>query len=117
MSEYQLTKRSKEDLRKGIPGRADLWLDFGERCYSFEFKAAWHQSTPSKLSAVFDLARSDANCIRRDECDFRIAAMTAYVEVDHDPSMYEEFAKDVDFCFRIGGVKTDGAYFFAEAFS
>ena len=112
--EYGIRKKNKLDKRKKSNGRADLWIDFPSRSYSFEFKRAWYAATIKNLEATLRVVKGDINCVGDDEHDVAAACIIAYVRDKQRNPTYEAFAKrsDVDFAYHIGPEEEGGAYLF-----
>ena len=112
--EYGIRKKDRDDRRKRCNGRADLWIDFPARCYSFEFKRAWYAATLKNLRATLTVVRGDIGCVGDEEHDVAAACMIAYVRDAHRKHTYEAFAEDkqVHFAYHIGPADAGGAYLY-----
>jgi len=113
-SEYQIEKTDKNDPKKLVNGRADLWFAAGERCYSIEAKTAYWDATPNNLSKMLCKASNDAYCIQEDEYNYAAGCLIAHVDSEERKETYEDFAdsSDVDLSFHIGPEGVDGAYLY-----
>jgi hypothetical protein len=114
VNEYDIVKRAKSDKRIKVPGRADLWIDSGPRCYSFEFKRAWVAATPNNLSGSLEAASDDIRCVSNDEYHYAAAGLLAAVRDEHRIQKYEAFAHsdEVDLAYHVGPEGENGAYIF-----
>lgn len=114
LNEYEIIKKDKNDRRKRVPGRADLWLGGEHRYYSFEFKRAWYAATIENLQKSLSTARKDIESIDKDESHYAAGAVLAYVRDEHRIERYINFAKhaEVDAAYRIGHEGVTGAYLF-----
>lgn len=112
--EYGIEKKDWTDKRRKSSGRADLWIDFSVRSYSFEFKRAWYRATTRNLHERLARVRRDIACVGSDEHDGAAACLIAYVEDSKRTQTFENFAKDqtVDLAYRIGPADVGGAYLF-----
>ena len=104
LAEYQVAKSKSPGKKFKRQGRADLWIDFPDQSYSMEFKVASYQATPLKLRQRFDAARHDAGCVDKDEHDYAVGVLVAYVDDADRLLTYENFAseRDVLLAVRIG---------------
>jgi len=114
LNEYEIVKRNKSDKRRKLAGRADLWISGDLRCYSFEFKRAWHAATIKNLEATLSRARMDIGVIDSDESHYAAGVVLAYVRDESRIKRYRNFAnhENVDFAYRIGPDGVTGAYLF-----
>lgn len=114
LNEYEIIKKGSEDKRTRGDGRADLWFDSGQRCYSFEAKRAYVAATMKNLNEVLNIAHKDIECIDRSEFHDAAGILIARVRDEHRKDIYEKFAESetVDLAYHIGPEGTDGAYLF-----
>jgi len=114
LNEYQLYKRSQNDFRKWVPGRADLWMLKDGTSYSFEFKRAWYRATLGNLRRTMETVRGDIKAVPPDECHYAAGGVIAFVKDAERASKYEEFSNssDVDVAYRIGPQNGGGAFLF-----
>ena len=113
MNEYDVFKQGKSDRRTKKPGRADLWFDVGERCYSMEFKRTRRPQTVAYLSQRLDYAYEDIECVHKDEYHYAAACLVTVAREKKRISVCKQFAEsaNVDFAYRIGP-KTEPAFLF-----
>lgn len=113
LNEYDVSKRGKNDKRKKVPGRADLWFDCEDRCYSFEFKRTKRPVTTGYLTDRLDSAFDDVRCIDKGEHDHAAACLVTVPREQSRIATCEAFANEdfVDFAYRIGP-KGHEAYLF-----
>lgn len=114
VAEYEIVKRAKHDRRIKVDGRADLWFDAGERCYSFEFKRAYVAATAKNLAEVLKEAGDDIACIDREEYHYAAGGLLARVRDANRDEIYRAFAdsEEVDVAYRIGPEGENGAFLF-----
>ena len=114
VNEYDIIKRGNADKREKVPGRADLWFDTGDRCYSFEFKRAWFAATPNNLSASLNTALNDIKCVQPDEYHYAAGGLLAFVNDEDRLNTYLEFAEadEVDFSYSIGPEGKNAAFLY-----
>jgi hypothetical protein len=114
MSEYDVFKRGKSDKRVKEPGRADLWFDAGNQCYSFEFKRTRRPVTPAYLEARLDYAYEDIECVHKDEYHYAAACLVTVARDKKRIGVCEDFAQspEVDFAYQIGPTAEPAFLFF-----
>ena len=114
LAEYEIIKRAAHDRRLKVDGRADLWFDCGDRCYSFEFKRAYVAATKKNLRDELSYAFSDVARIDREEYHYAAGALIARVTESARMPTYYEFAEhsDVDYAYHIGPDGVHGAFLF-----
>ena len=104
LAEYQVLKSKKPGKKPKKNGRADLWIDFPNRNYSFEFKVVSYRATPLRLRQRFNAAKRDALCVDPIEHDETVAVLIAYLEHPERIAYYQSFAResDVELALRLG---------------
>jgi hypothetical protein len=112
LSEYSCKKLGKKDKRRRVDGRADLWFDTGQRCYSFEFKTAYLDGT--RLHQTLYDAQGDIARVLPSEYDYAAAGLIARVCNSEAEEKFRAFAncRSVDWACRLGPQETDGAFLF-----
>lgn len=113
MNEYDVVKLEKSDKRVKIPGRADLWFDVGQRCYSIEFKRTRRPVTTAYLEQRLDYAYEDIERVQKDEYHFAAACLVTVAREQKRIEVCRDFAGsgEVDFAYRIG-LKKEPAFLF-----
>lgn len=112
VSEYRLRKRDRKDRRRWKDGRADLWFVAQSKAFSFEFKRAWNAASSKNLAEVMDDATWDIKNVPTNESDHAFAGVIAPAYDEAEVGVYEAFAKQVDFCCRLGDPQRFEVYFY-----
>ncbi|WP_438725677.1 hypothetical protein ACR9YC_06915 [Parasphingorhabdus sp. DH2-15] len=114
LNEYQVLKSKKPNKKPKLNGRADFWIDFGERNYSLEFKRAKQVANFNNLRKKLNIAIEDISKVDTDEHLRACAILSAYAEDDKKNAIYEKFAEedDIDLAVRIGKPKGEGVYLY-----
>ncbi len=104
MNEYDVFKRGKSDKRTKVPGRADLWFDVGDRCYSLEFKRTLRTQTIGYLEERLTSAYEDIQCVHEDEYHYAAACLVTVARDKKRIAICEKFgaSDNVDFAYKIG---------------
>ena len=114
LAEYQVAKSKAPGKKYKRNGRADLWIDFLDQCYSLEFKVASYKATEQNLRKRFEAAKRDAGCVDLDEHDYALGVLVAYVENEGLLPAYDKFAveRDVQLAVGIGKRKAKSCYIY-----
>ena len=104
MNEYDVIKRGQLDKRKKVKGRANLWMDAGNYCYSLEVKRTRRPVTALYLLQRLDQAFLDVECVQKDECHVAAACLVTVARDQKREVACRAFAEhdEVDFSYRIG---------------
>ena len=114
LAEYQVAKSKAPGKKYKRNGRADLWIDFLDQCYSLEFKVASYKATEHNLRERFKAAKLDAGCVDLDEHDYALGVLVAYVDEKSRSATYKNFAEqdDVQLAVRIGKKEQGSCYIY-----
>ncbi|MYM00265.1 hypothetical protein GR702_21200 [Novosphingobium sp. FGD1] len=114
MNEYDVFKKGKLDKRYKERGRADLWFDAGDRCYSFEFKRTRRPVTMGYLEDRLNSALEDINCIYSEEYHYAAACLVTVATEPKRIAVCQDFGRSrlVDFAYQIGPVEEPAFLFF-----